>query len=383
MKLTLLYLNLLHASSDGFSSSLVLLLPFIASDLKLSLTQVGFLGSSFSLLTILLALPAGSLSIKFGGMRVLTAAVLAYGLGYILQAYSWSFATLLPIFLLSGAGYALFNPIGYGLIARFSEKGTRGKVIGTFSAFGDIGKLILTPGLTFIVAYLGWRNTSLLYGALALLFFAFLVFSHFKNRSIHEKQEKPLDLEYKTLLENKRFVFAVSSGVLDYMSSYPLFIFLPFVLLQKGIPGIFLGSFLGLYFIGNLLGKNFLGRMTDRRGHVKTFVIAEICTAAAIFLMVLSHNSHLIAALALALGILGKGTTPITQTMVTESTEHHKNFEKSISLYSLIGNIAAMAGTIILGAAADHLGVNRAFTFTAVLALLAILPALAFARVKS
>ncbi len=155
MNLTLFYLNLLHAGSDGFSSALVLLLPFIKQSLNLSLTQIGFLGSSFSLLTIILALPAGSLSVRFGGMRVVTAAVLAYGLGYILLGFSKTFPEVLPLFLLCSAGFALFNPIGYGLVARFSRKETRGKVIGAFSASGDIGKLILTVGLTFIVAAVG------------------------------------------------------------------------------------------------------------------------------------------------------------------------------------------------------------------------------------
>lgn len=383
MKLSLLYLNLLHASSDGFSSALILLLPFITTDLKLTLTQVGFLGSTFTFLTILLAIPAGSLSVKFGGMRVLTAAVLVYALGYILMGFSFSFSTLFPIFLFAAAGYALFNPIGYGLIARFSERKTRGKIIGTFSAFGDIGKLILTTFLTFIVVGIGWRNTSFLYGGLGILFFLFLLISHFKNKAIHQKQEKPDHLALKTLLSNKRFLFACGSGILDYMSSYPLFIFLPFVLLQKGAPALFLGSFFGIYFIGNLLGKTFLGRMTDRFGHVRTFIIAEICTAAAILLLVFSSNMVLILMLTLALGILGKGTAPVTQTMVTESVEHHKNFEKSIAFYSMIGNVAAMAGSILLGFLSDHFGVTNAFTLTAGLSLLAILPALGFGMFKS
>lgn len=383
MKLSLLYLNLLHASSDGFSSSLILLLPFITTDLKLTLTEVGFLGSTFTLLTILLALPAGSLSVRFGGMRVLTATILAYALGYILMGFTKSFAVLFPVFLLSAAGYALFNPIGYGLIARFSKKETRGKVIGVFSAFGDIGKLILTVGLTLMVAIFGWRNTSFLYGTLAFLFFLFLVASHFKNKSIHEKQEKPEHLAITTLLRNKRYLFACSSGVLDYMSSYPLFIFLPFVLLQKGAPALFLGSFFGIYFIGNLLGKTFLGRMTDKYGHVKTFISAELCTATAILLLVFTSNIVVILILTLALGMLGKGTTPVTQTMVTEAVEHHKNFEKSIAFYSLLGNIAAMIGSILLGTLSDHFGVTSAFTLTACIALLAILPAIGLSLVKT
>ncbi len=167
------------------------------------------------------------------------------------------------------------------------------------------------------------------------------------------------------------------------MSSYPLFVFLPFVLLQKGTPALFLGSFFSIYFMGNLLGKTFLGRMTDRYGHVKTFVVAQLCTAMAIFFLVASNTMVIVLLLTLALGILGKGTAPVTQTMVTEAVEHHNNFEKSIAFYSLVGNVMAMLGSIILGSLSDKFGVNNAYIFTAALALLAIIPAVGFNFAKS
>ena len=150
MNLSILYLNLLHASSDGFSSALILFLPFLTADLHLNLTQVGILGATITFMALIMSLPSGNLSIKFGGMRVLTTAVLLYSTGYLLMTFSSSFYNLLPIFLLSALGFSVFNPIGYGLIARFSEKSNRGKIIGRFSAFGDVGKLILTSFLTFI-----------------------------------------------------------------------------------------------------------------------------------------------------------------------------------------------------------------------------------------
>jgi MFS-type transporter involved in bile tolerance (Atg22 family) len=59
-------LYILHILNDGFEASLLLLLPFIATDLHLDQIQVGVLGSTVKILYVFLALPAGYLAIKFG-----------------------------------------------------------------------------------------------------------------------------------------------------------------------------------------------------------------------------------------------------------------------------------------------------------------------------
>ena len=378
MKNVLFYLNALHIFSDGYSAAFLLLLPFITRDIHLSLTQAGLLGSSIVFITTFLAMPSGTLAVKFGGMRILTVAVLVYALAYILLSFASSFIILVPIFFLAAVGLGACHPIGFALVARLTEKKKRGRVVGTFTALGDTGKIAFTSCATFLIALVGWRNTSVLYGTTALLFFIFLIFTHLKNRSIHEKLTKPENLPFKKLLSNRKFMFASCAGLLDILSSYPLFVFLPFLLLQKGVPPVFLGSFVGVYFIGNLIGKVALGRLTDVYGHVKVFFIAELLTGLFIILLTFSANKFIIIILSLLLGTLTKGTAPVTQTMVTESVEHHENFEKSISFYSMEANIIATFGVILLGYVSDHFGISIAFILTACFALLAIIPAIGF-----
>ena len=58
-------INILHFLNDGVRSTFVTLLPFIAKDLHISLSSIGFLGSAQALFGSLLALPAGFLSSRF------------------------------------------------------------------------------------------------------------------------------------------------------------------------------------------------------------------------------------------------------------------------------------------------------------------------------
>lgn len=52
MKQKLLPLNILHIFNDGFFASFLLLSPFIAKSLHLSLTQVGLLGTEVTIVEI-------------------------------------------------------------------------------------------------------------------------------------------------------------------------------------------------------------------------------------------------------------------------------------------------------------------------------------------
>src|SRR5436305_11023186 len=82
------YLNILHVLNDGFQASFLLLLPFIAKDLHTNLTQIGFLGTLVNSLSVVLALPAGYVATKVGGMRTLVIALFIYALGYFVTGFA-------------------------------------------------------------------------------------------------------------------------------------------------------------------------------------------------------------------------------------------------------------------------------------------------------
>lgn len=382
MKPNLIYLNVLHILNDGYFASLILILPFIVKSLHLNLLQAGILGSLTGFMGIALAFPAGHASAKWGGMKVLLYAAVIYSSAYILLSMSSNFLLVFVVFLLASVGFGVFHPIGFGLVAKFSEKKKRGSEIGTFTAVGDVGKIGITAGITFLIALFGWRSTSLLYGCVAgLILISFTILN--RKNPLVVIQGKSKDLKIIELLKNKRFLLSTFAGTLDVFASFPLFIFLPFLLLQKGFSTSILGALVGAYFVGNLLGKTLLGRSIDRFGHVKVFVLAESLMAIFIILLATSHSLILIIIYSIILGVLTKGTVPVTQTMVTDAVEHHENFEKSISVYSTIANTSVAAAPILLGAISDRFGVSYAFFVSALFALLAIIPALFIPLTKS
>ncbi len=370
-------LYILHILNDGFQASLLLLLPFIAADLQIDQIQVGILGSTLNILHILLAIPAGYLAIKFGSLKLLLFALLLYGIGYLGTAFSPNYFFLIPVFLFTGIGFGLFHPVAFALVAKLSDKSERGKLMGNFTAVGDVGRIGISSVITFIIVYIGWRTSALLQAGIALTLF-FYLFYFVINKHTEKITENKVNISIKEFIKNKRFLFTAIAGFFDSFASSALFIFLPFLLLYRGVDPKVLGSFTAAFFFGNFLGKAVLGRLVDTFGTTLIFILSEICMA--LFIVVLANTPSflLIIVSSVILGMFTKGTAPVIQTMISESVEHHGNYEKAYGLNALILGTSATLAPIALGFLSEKFGIVSALNMSAIFALVAIIPALGF-----
>lgn len=369
---------MLHVLNDGFYASFLLLLPFIAKDLHLNLTEVGFLGTVVNSLSIILALPAGYITTKFGGMRTLLFALFVYGLGFLATGFSPNYLWLCFTFLIVGSGVGVFHPIGFALIAKWSSKETRGRQMGNFTAIGDIGKIGIAALLTLIIIAIGWRYTTLLYATVAIAFAGiFYLFFLSKSEKFKATEQKITEIRLKEIITHKKFLFAVLAAFCDSFASSSLFIFLPFLLLKRGVNPALLGLFAATFFIGNFIGKSAFGRFVDRFGNTNIFILSEVLMALFILLLANSAILSIIIVCSIILGIFTKGTVPVLQTMVSDSAEHHGNFEKTFAVSAFVTSTATTLAPLLLGLISDKLGIMAAFNVMAIMALVAIIPAFA------
>lgn len=378
----LLPVNVLHVLNDGFQASLALLLPFIAAAQGLTFTQVGSLGTILNVAGVVLALPAGYIAARFGGLRTLLTALVIYALAFLGAGLLDGYYLLLVMFLLAGTGFGVFHPIAFALIAKWTPKERRGRTIGNFTAIGDLGRIGISAAVSFVVVAIGWEKTAMLYGIVALgMGFAIHLFVS-KSETVPVKEQKPVDMTLWQIIKNKRLAFALSANGLDAFASSSLYIFLPFLLLQRGVSPTFLGIFTATFFIGNMFGKVVLGRLVDLFGNVRVFIASELLMAGCIFLLANSTALWLVVGCSIVLGIFTKGTVPVLQTMTSESVEHHGNYEKAFGLGAMITGATSMLAPILLGAISDKVSITAAFNAMAIVALLAVVPAMGYSLVR-
>jgi predicted MFS family arabinose efflux permease len=376
------HLNILHILNDGFAASLVLLLPFIAQSQGLSLTQVGLLGTILNAAGVILALPAAYLATRFGGLKVLVVAAFGYGTAFLVTGGTGQFLVLLPVFVFAGIGFGVFHPIAFALIAKWTPKEKRGRTIGDFTAIGDIGRIGIAAALSFFAVAIGWQKAAILYAVVALaaaiFFYRYLFSDKTRIQPKKEHHEKTQELSFWQVLRNKRYIMTICSAGFDGFASASLFVFLPFLLLQRHVDPVFLGAFTATFFVGTFFGKTLLGRFVDKWGGAKVFIVAELLMAVFIYLLAGTTALPLIVICSVILGIFTKGTVPVLQTMVTESVEHHGNFEKAFGIEGFVSSLGIALAPVALGFVSDKFGIISAFYVMAGSALLAAIPAIVF-----
>lgn len=302
MNLVITALFPLHFLNDGVRTTFLSLLPFIAKDLHLSFMQIGVLTASQCLLATICALPAGFFASRFGGFKILLFCLIIYSLAGIGSSISSTFITLAIFFYISSIGFGMFHILAYAIVVRNSEKKKVGRNMGNFTAIGDLGRTLIPTIILSLAAFIGWRITFgalALFGLIAYILLKQLFFSKRKellqpDPYIQQEHHRAWLKQTAILLRDKKLLLVSLAGVLDGLAGNSIFVFVPFLLLQKGIGQILLGIFMGGYFIGSLSGKALLGRGTDRFGNKTIFILAEFFMAALLILFTFLHQSVII-----------------------------------------------------------------------------------------
>lgn len=380
MRNKFLELLILHFLNDGVRTTLLILLPFIAHDFSLSLTQVGFLGSAQPLMAAFLAIPAGYITGRFGGFRIIFALLALYSIGALGIAFSFNIYILFGMFFLAALGFGMFHTVGFVLTADTSAQSDIGRNMGNFTSIGEIGRVALPPLAVFATSLIGWRSTIGAIGIVGLfvyvasrLYISSKKQDEHKINSIDTQNYKEFFKDAYFLFKNKKAAYITTSAIFDSLASSPVYVYLPFLLLSKGLNSAQLGFAMGTFFIGSLLGKSFLGRGVDRFGNVRVFIFSEICMTLVLLCITLNLQYAYTLFIVVLLGIFSKGTSPVVNTMFTElaSRDH---YHKIFAVSEMIIAISAVLIVLILGRVADTSGIVAIFYITSALALIAVFP---------
>jgi MFS transporter, ACS family, glucarate transporter len=139
--------------------------PYIARDLNLTPTQMGYVFSAFYLSYALFEIPTGWWGDKAGTRKVLTRIVVWWSTFTVLTAVAWNYSSLLAIRFLFGAGEAGAWPNVARTFSRWFPRRDRGTVQGTFFMGAHLAGG-LTPALaTALLVFMDWRTLFVVFGS--------------------------------------------------------------------------------------------------------------------------------------------------------------------------------------------------------------------------
>ena len=371
-------LSVCNFLSKGWEVSILGLLAFLQQRYSFPLYLVGILSTIFIVSQIGISFFAGKSAHALHGRNVILPAIAASGLSWLTLFIAHNTGFLYLAYVLGGLSSGLFEPIGNSLIAKSSASKRWGTAIGNFAAFGDMGRIAVVAASTALAGLFGVNN------ACAVLFIssfvAFVLASMFLAKPTRSEDpgtsEVPAHLSY--LLKNKKFVYATAAGIADSFSSASLYIFIPFLLMAKGIALANTLYFNVIFFVGYMTGRLVLGRLADRYGAPDILIAGEIVMAGLIVLLTLASGTVTIVVLLFVLGIFTRGTSPIIRAMVADSMHEKVSFHGAFSAYSSASRSSSAICRPIYGYLMSYAGIAVVFDVSAAVSLLTFYPALMY-----
>ncbi len=375
-----LVLSVCNFLSKGWEVSILGLLAFIQQHYSLHLYMVGILSTVFIVCQIGISLFAGRLAHAIHSRNVVLLAIGASALAWLTLFLAPTAALLYVAYALGGFASGLFEPIGNSLVAKRSPVKNRGAAIGNYAAFGDMGRMAVLVAATALAKWFGVNNacavllsTNILALVTAQVFLARPVPSD--DPAAHEAP-----VHTRELLKNTRFRYATAAGIADSFSSASLYIWIPFLLLPKGIDLDNTLYYTVIFFAGYMLGRLALGRLADKHGPAAVLIISEVIMAALILFLVLISGKIVVVCLLFVLGIFTRGTSPVIRAMVADSMDEKISFHDAFSAYSFASRSSTAICRPIYGYLASFTGIASVFYLASAVSLLTLYPASKFGQ---
>lgn len=385
-------LQIFHVVVDGLHDSVPILLSFMVFAFGAQEKDAGVILSVAALLGTVAGLGTKGCSQRLGFLRTLSLIMGAYGLGYVANLFSQSIWFSGVFFVMAMMGYGVFHNAAFSYLTLRAERARLGKVLGDFTAIGDIGRIPITAFAGFAAAVTvggvpGWRLVCALFGAVACAISLGLLWMWFRQKSsvpaCAEPQKARRLLPPAALLRDRHTAFTVGATVLDAFSGDQIFAFLPFLLFAKGLDPTVVGSFAIAFTVGCFAGKTACGRLVGLFGPRRVFTVSKAFMAGLLALLVTAQDLPLIIGASVALGAVTKGTVPVLQTLLVEPVTDPDAYDDLFAVSTFARGVTNILTPLLFGFVASAFSAASIYSLMAVGAVIAALPVVFMGRPRS
>jgi multidrug resistance protein len=362
-------------------------MPLYASSFGVSAVAVGSLVTSFGVARILMNVPAGSLSERFGRRPLLIAGPLIISLAALLTGLASEFNQLIFFRFIQGLGSSLQTTTAMTVLADISTKETRGRSMSLYQGSLLLGSSFGPTVGGLVGEYLGYRAVFFVYAALALLatLWAFSVVPETRGR-VSADERMGARGRGASDEAGSRGVWGLFSNLGFMLVSFVTFtIFFTRTGSRSTVLPLFGASTLGLgagqmgftltmIAIFNLLTLNWSGTLSDKYGRKAVIVPACVVSGLALYAFSLSQSYTWFLASGALLGI-GTGLAGPAPAAYVADVAPAGQRGLTMGVYRTFGDVGVSIGPMLLGWLCDHVSFASALRANA---LLFIVSGLAF-----
>lgn len=365
------------------------ILPLYAQSFGVGAAAVGSLVTVFGIARMLINIPAGSWTERFGRKGLLVAGPLLTAAGAVGFAFAGSFAELLIWRVVQGVGSAILTTAAMVAVADISHPENRGRIMSLYQ-----GSLLLGAGAGpavggFLAEAYGVRTPFLAFAALTTLAALWALLRIPETRPLPEKLEETgtglplhptprLRHVLQDLLRDRNFILisGITLGVFFTRSGGQMTLLPLLGHNELGMSESAIGLVFTLISACNFAALYSAGTLADRIGRKAVIVPSGLITAVAMGLYLVTGSVQGFFLNALLLGI-GTGLGGPAPAAYATDIAPRTALGPAMGLYRTISDLGLVVGPVLLGGIVDVAGFDLAFGVN-VLLLLATTLAFAF-----
>ncbi len=294
--------------------------------------------------------------------------------GFLILSRSHTFLTILLSLIFAKGTAGGQHGLASSILSRAFEVSGRRAAMGTYNFSGDLGKVCLSFLVALMINLWNWRQAIFIFslGGFTAGVVLWTLAEQRKARPPSSRREDHLAAKVIGwgIRNRKSFSALLTIGVIDIAARMALLTFLPFLLLQKGIPSTQVGFALSLLFAGGAMGKFACGILAEWLGIIPMVVGTEILTTIGILSLLWSSPSVVWVFLPFV-GIVLNGTSSVLYATVAEVISPAGR-SRGYGLYYAITLGCGAISPMIYGLVTDSLGLPLTIMSTALMVLITL-----------
>ncbi len=363
-----------------FSTSLVMpLLSIFAKEVGAAGVTIGLVVAGYWVSRIILEVPSGLISSRFGYYHPMSVGLLLTAVGNILCAFAANPVQLILARALMGLGAPLFFAVAMTFVVNLFDASRRGSAMGLFQGIEFVGTIVGSTFSGYIISLLDFRASFLLSAALVGAALAVLVVPpHVRIQSKGHRSASALSLSsMKGVFRNRNLLIVSSATFAEFvMSSGVLFTIFPiYANEQLGLSLTSIGLLIGARSIGFVVAMLTMGATSDRIGRRPVLLFGLAATATLVIVMNFAASFAALAAVFFAVGI-STGAIWIVSPVIAAEAVATSQRGAAIGIYRTFFDLGSILGPITMSVVKETSGAAVCFYLASALLLANLFPTL-------
>lgn len=353
--------------ASGMASPIV---PLYASSLGASWTEIGLMGTSWSTTAMILAVPTGRMSDRFGRKPLLIASGALSALAAFMYLVSSSVVQVILVRIIEGVVWALFWPAVEAFATEIVDPAQGGRAMGIISAIYGVAYASGSTTGGSIVDTLGYAQTFASYLALSLV--SVLVVVLFlrepqRERVLSTPTSKQNNPDSGRWISRPILLAFWLSGTYTFGLGMMLTLFSVFAK-DLGITVFWIGALFGLFWVGRIAGFLAGGRLSDKYGRKPIAIAAMISSALAFILVATSTRLEALSVAVLISGLSIGAAFPVSIALISDTVRQSIR-GYAMGLFETSSAAGFMAAATIGGFLADFYSPRAPYLLATIVSL--------------